>query len=176
MADVDHEAPPAKGMTIAEATVTEAPELAALHAAVAEDLTRRYGSGPWSYASSERAVRSAMRTSRVLVGRLDGAIVATLQLQTSKPWAIDRERFTPVGRALCLTGMAVHPAAQRRGIGRACLDEAARIAWAWPADAVRLDSYDAPAGAGEFYARCGWREVGKAVYRGTALRYFELVR
>ena len=75
MADVDHVAPPAKDLTIAEATVAEAPELAALHAAVAEDLTRRYGSGPWSYTSSERAVRSAMRTSRVLVGRLDGVLL-----------------------------------------------------------------------------------------------------
>src|ERR1035437_7340522 len=34
--------------------------------------------------------------------------------------------------------------------------EVERIAKAWPADAIRLDAYDAEAGAGPFYASCGW--------------------
>ena len=46
---------------------------------------------------------------------------------------------------------------------------------AWPADAIRLDAYDAPAGAGDFYAKCGFREVGRATYRGVPLVYFELL-
>jgi hypothetical protein len=49
------------------------------------------------------------------------------------------------------------------------------IARAWPADAVRLDAYDAPAGAGGFYARCGYRERGRVTYRGVPLIYFEHV-
>ena len=55
------------------------------------------------------------------------------------------------------------------------LDEAKEIARAWPGDAIRLDAYDAAAGAGEFYAKCGFREVGRATYRGTPLIYFELM-
>jgi hypothetical protein len=52
---------------------------------------------------------------------------------------------------------------------------AARIARDWPADAIRLDAYDAPAGAGGFYATCGYTEVGRVRYRGTPLIYYELL-
>ena len=69
--------------------------------------------------------------------------------------------------------MAVEPALQRTGIGRAMLDDAKRIAREWPGDAIRLDAYDTAAGAGEFYAKCGFREVGRAIYRGTPLIYYE---
>jgi ribosomal protein S18 acetylase RimI-like enzyme len=69
----------------------------------------------------------------------------------------------------------VHPAHQGRGIGRWCLDEAARIVRAHPGDAIFLDAYDAEAGAGGFYARCGFREVARVLYRGTPLVYYELM-
>jgi ribosomal protein S18 acetylase RimI-like enzyme len=71
--------------------------------------------------------------------------------------------------------MAVHPDRQRKGIGRSCLDEAVRIARDWPGDAIRLDAYDAETGAGEFYRKCGFREVGRTSYRNTPLIYFELL-
>ena len=64
---------------------------------------------------------------------------------------------------------------QRTGLGRAALEDALDVARAWPADAVRLDAYDAPAGAGGFYARCGFTERGRVVYRGNPLVYFERV-
>ena len=69
--------------------------------------------------------------------------------------------------------MAVHPRRQRRGIGRALMTEALRVARALPAGAIRLDAYDADAGAGEFYLRCGYRQAGKKTYRGVPLVYFE---
>jgi GNAT superfamily N-acetyltransferase len=69
--------------------------------------------------------------------------------------------------------MAVAPPLQRKGIGRRCLEHAQQVAIAWPADALRLDAYDAEAGAGAFYARCGFTEVGRASYRSTPLAYFE---
>jgi GNAT superfamily N-acetyltransferase len=74
---------------------------------------------------------------------------------------------------LYLLNMAVDVALQRRGIGRLLLDEAARVARAWPAQSICLDAYDAPAGAGEFYARCGYEERGRKVYRGVPLVYYE---
>jgi len=70
--------------------------------------------------------------------------------------------------------MAVDPSVQNKGVGRTCIAEAVQIGQAWPADSICLDAYDAPAGAGEFYRACGFREVGKAVYRGVPLIYFEL--
>ena len=53
--------------------------------------------------------------------------------------------------------------------------EARRVAGDFPADAIRLDAYDAPAGAGGFYAACGFRQVGQVTYRRTPLVYFELL-
>lgn len=55
---------------------------------------------------------------------------------------------------------------QGQGIGRRCLDEAVEYAKAWPADAIRLDACDAEAGAGEFYTKSGFHEVGRVAFRG----------
>jgi GNAT superfamily N-acetyltransferase len=160
-------------MTLVLATEADIPALAVLHAAVAEDLTRRYGRGHWSSSASERGVAYQMRLGHVFVERAGDAIQATLRLATRKPWAIDVAHFTPCARPLYLTDMAVAPAVQGQGFGRRALADAAALAVAWPADAIRLDAYDAEAGAGVFYARCGYREVGRASYRGTGLVYFE---
>jgi ribosomal protein S18 acetylase RimI-like enzyme len=92
-----------------------------------------------------------------------------------KPWAIDTSYFTTCNSPLYLLAMAVAPARQRQGIGKRCLEEALRVAKACPADAVRLDAYDANAGAGGFYARCGWAERGRVSYRGTPLVYYEVL-
>ena len=152
----------------------EAGILAALHSAVADDLTRRHGHGPWSGQTSERGVLFAMRTSKVFVARAGKEIVATLRLTTKKPWAIDTSYFSPCRRPLYLLAMAVTPSKQREGIGKWCLQQAVRLARKWPAEAIRLDAYDAQVGAGPFYARCGWAEVGRASYRNTPLIYYEL--
>jgi GNAT superfamily N-acetyltransferase len=152
-----------------------APELAALHTAVAADLSLRYGHGFWASAATEKGVLFSMRHSRVLVAKKGPKIVGTLRLATKKPWAIDVSYFTPVKKALYLTSMAVTPKMQRHGIGRVLLDEGVRQARAWPADAIRLDAFDANAGAGEFYAKCGFREVGRVIYRKNPLIYYELI-
>jgi len=55
------------------------------------------------------------------------------------------------------------------------LDDARALASAWPADAIRLDAYDAEAGAGPFYERCGFGERGRVVYKGNPLRYYDLL-
>jgi len=161
--------------TFRPAVITDAHSLAALHSTVAARLTTQYGQGPWSSKSSERGVLQAMRTCEVFAARLDNEIVGTLRLTTKKPWAIDIDYFTPVRQPLYLLAMAITPARQRQGLGKRCLEEAARIARGWPADSLRLDAYEDKAGAGGFYARCGWTEVGRASYRGTRLIYYELL-
>ena len=45
----------------------------------------------------------------------------------------------------------------------------------WPSEAIRLDAFDAEAGAGGFYARCGFTEVGRVTYRKAPLMYYELL-
>jgi GNAT superfamily N-acetyltransferase len=163
------------GFSLQPASARDAASLAVLHTEVADHLTGLHGDGPWSFGTSERGVLYAMRTSQVFVARLGTELVGTLRLATRKPWAIDTSYFSPCRRPLYLLAMAIVPDRQRQGIGAQCLQEVKRIAKAWPADAIRLDAYDAKAGAGGFYARCGWMETGRATYRGAPLVYYELV-
>lgn len=165
----------AKRLTLVPATADDARSLSALHTAVAAHLTQIHGQGPWSAESSEKRVLFAMRTSTVFVARKGAEIFATLRLTTKKPWAIDKRYFSKSRKPLYLLAMAVKPEMQRQGIGRQCLEEAARIAREWAADAIRLDAYDDNSGAGPFYARCGCKEVGRAVYRNAPLIYYELL-
>jgi GNAT superfamily N-acetyltransferase len=162
-------------LTFSLATPTDAPELAALHNAVSEELTRRHGQGPWTAHGTEKGVLFHMRHARVVIAKRGKTIVGTLNLQTKKPWAIDVSYFTPVKKALYLTGMAVTPEMQRKGVGKLLLKEVERHAQSFPAGAIRLDAFDADAGAGGFYAKCGYREVGRVIYRKSPLVYFELV-
>ena len=161
------------------ATNSDAAELAALHSSVAQHLTREFGQGFWSSSPSERVVLNNLRRPKfertILARASDGRIIAALRLATKKPWAIDTAYFSAVKRPLYLTGMAVHPDMQRKGIGGFLMKEAVVAAQAWPADAIRLDAFDAKAGASPFYVKCGFREVARVVYRKNPLVYLELV-
>ena len=147
--------------------------IASVRNAAAEHLTRIYGTGPWSSMVTERGVLSGMRTGQVVIARERGQVVGTLRLQRKKPWAIDVSYFTRVTHPLYLLDMAIRPDHQRQGVGRQLLEAAGEQARAWPADVIRLDAYDDPAGAGPFYAKCGYRETGRVSYRGVPLIYFE---
>jgi GNAT superfamily N-acetyltransferase len=161
--------------TLTRAGEDDVGAVVALRNAVADDLTAKHGIGHWSSQSTDRGIRADMKRSSIFLLRENDRAVATLQLQTKKPWAIDRQHFTPVVQPLYLLGMAVDPAHQRRGLGRRCIEDAVRICAEWPAHALCLDAYDADAGAGEFYRRCGFTEVGRATYRNTSRIYFELL-
>lgn len=165
---------PAPSTAISEATEADLAAIVALRTAVAEEATRRHGRGHWSSKASERGVARALAVSQTLVERDDaGTVVALLRLTTRKPWAIDAGLFTPVSRPLYLVDMIVRPDLQGRGRGRALLEAAKGAARERQAGAIRLDAYEGPVGAGEFYRRCGFREVGRAVYRSVPLVYFE---
>lgn len=162
-------------LLITTATDADAAAIASLRTSVAEHLTQQYGQGHWSSPVTEKSVLRGIKTSRVLVARNDTGIIATLRLATSKPWAIDLTYFGAVSRAVYLHDMAVIPNMQRQGIGRHFLHKVIPLVKASPSNAIRLDAYDADAGAGTFYAKCGFREVGRVIYRKTALIYFELI-
>jgi GNAT superfamily N-acetyltransferase len=160
---------------ITPASTDDAAAIAAVRVAAAERLTRDFGDGHWSAHTNEASVLRDIKASRVLVVRDRGEIAGTLTLQTKKPWSIDVASFTPCQKPLYLINMAVAPDRQRTGVGRALLAEALIVARAFPADALRLDAYDAPAGAGDFYRKCGYTHVGGKDYRGVPLLYFELM-
>lgn len=171
--DVDTPDDLARWTQVTVASESDAAEIVTVRSAAANRLTREFGKGHWSSCPTEKGVLRQIRSERVLVARSGDAITGTLVLATKKPWAIDVSYFTAVPKAIYLHSMAVAPEMQRQGIGRMLLDEARRVARAWPGQAIRLDAYDAAAGAGAFYSKCGFREVGRVVYRGTPLVYFE---
>lgn len=158
-----------------DATVEDVASIAGLQNAAAGALTAKFGQGHWSSLVTERGAERAQRHARVRVGGAERRLLTVLRLATRKPWAIDTSCFTPAKRPLYLTGMAVSVAHQGQGLGRLALDDARAVARAWPADAIRLDAYDAVAGAGDFYAHCGFTERGRITYKGDPLVYYELL-
>ena len=158
------------------ATANDAVQIATLLTETSQRLTSIYGKGHWSHQTTEKGVLLGMKgNSKVLVVKEDEVIVGTLRLTTKKPWAIDTAYFKKVDQPLYLVDMSVTPRLQSKGIGREMLVEVISLAKTWPAQAIRLDAYNAPAGAGEFYRKCGYNEVGRVVYKGTPLIYFELL-
>ena len=162
-------------LSVRQAVTADANAIAALRVAAAEDLTSRYGKGFWSSHATEKGVLHAIKHGRLLVAVSDGRIVGTLTLSTHKPWAIDVAYFTRVKTPIYLTSMAVAPALQKQGLGRAMLDAAVVAVRVWPGQAIRLDAFDADAGAGDFYAKGGYREMGRVVFRQVPLIYYELL-
>lgn len=163
-------------LSIREAIDADADEIAAVRRAAAADLTERFGKGLWSSDATEKGVLFAMKRGRVIIAVDAGAIIGTLTLSTRKPWAIDPAYFTKVKTPIYLTSMAIDPEAQRKGVGRALLADAEQRASTWregAGQAIRLDAFDADAGAGGFYAKCGYAERGRTVFRTAPLIYFE---
>lgn len=167
--------PVISAVTIASATAEDAAAVAAVRNTAAEQLTSEHGRGHWSGFISEQGVLRGIDASRVLVARAGAQVVGTLRLATKRPWAIDPNYYASSRRPLYLVDMAVAPGTQRQGVGRQLLDAAMRTARGWNADAIRLDAYDHAAGAGTFYEKCGFQEVGRVIYRGVPLIYYQLL-
>jgi GNAT superfamily N-acetyltransferase len=157
------------------ATPSDVDAVVSLRGAVARDLTDRHGRGHWSSVGTDKSVLRDIRTSHVILAWDDLLPVGTARLATKRPWAINPAYFTPAGKALYLTDMAVSPRRQGQGIGRRCLDQAKIVAVEQEATAIRLDAYEGPAGAGGFYAKCGFIERGRVSYRATRLIYYEML-
>jgi GNAT superfamily N-acetyltransferase len=160
-------------LKLERATAEDAAELTRMRVAVNDKLRADFGEGYWAGKSTERAALCDIRLVDVYVARFRGRIVASLALQRKKPWAIDRALLTPGRKTLFLTRMAVDPKYQRQGVGRHCLDEARRLAKEQEAESICLDAFDCAAGAGGFYAKCGFRELGRWVYRVNPLIVYE---
>ena len=161
-------------LTFRLAAPTDVSAVASLRVTTARDLTTRFGHGHWSNETTERSVLHELSISQVWLAFRGRSPIATFRLGTRKPWAIDVSYFTRCERPLYLTDMAVRPNAQRQGVGQRCVEEMIGIARRLTADCIRLDAYDADAGAAGFYAKCGFRETGRVTYRGTPLVYFEM--
>jgi ribosomal protein S18 acetylase RimI-like enzyme len=160
-------------LSISLATRRDVPALAALHASVAREMTREFGKGGWSEYPTVAGVRRQLGASRVLVARCAADVVGTVRLARAQPALFDAAAFTPVANAYYVLGLAVAPGTRRRGVGRALIESAKEATRAAPMDALWLDVYDHPAGAGSFYEKCGFRRVGKVSHNRTVLIGYE---
>jgi GNAT superfamily N-acetyltransferase len=151
------------------------PEAHALAVRGAERIARDFGPGHWSRASSLRAWKGHIGLKDVYLAEQGGRAVAVFKLRAKKPHWVPKKRFAePDARCLWLTDFYVDPDHLRRGIGRACMEEVRRIAAKAGCRWVRFDAYDAAAGAGAFYEKCGCVMVDRTALRGVKLLIFEL--
>src|SRR4051794_19828514 len=93
--------------SISVATVRDARTLTELRGRVAEDMTRRFGRGPWSSCPSRADVLRQLRASRVLIASRGTGVVGTVRLVRALPALVDAGHFTPVESALYVLGLAV---------------------------------------------------------------------
>ena len=162
------------GLSFDFAGQEDVPALLAFRLRVDNEQAHRFGKARWSTTINESSVARGLKTGRVLMAHQDGELIGAVRMETRKPWAIDLSYFTPACRAVYLHDVIVEPRLQRRGIGRALIEEVKSVARQWPVDAVRADAFDGASGAGPFYGKCGFRNVGSKVYRGVPLVYYEL--
>jgi GNAT superfamily N-acetyltransferase len=173
-------------LTITEATVSDVAEILELRLAVGARMQERFGNDRWAPPISERSVLRLFKGPRtrksdgatlikILVGRSRSRIVALTRMQTKKPWGFDLRYFTAGASAVYLGDVEVSPKCQGQGFGTQLMAAAVNHARAWPVDVVRTSAYDGAAGAGPFYARCGFHETGRVTYRNVPMIYFEKI-
>jgi ribosomal protein S18 acetylase RimI-like enzyme len=160
-------------VSILLATSADAAAIAEVISEAAHDLTDKHGQGHWSAIASQKGVLNGMSKAKVLVAKTGNTVVGTLRLTPSRPWVIDPAYFTPVPRPVYLVDMAVRPGYQRVGVGRALIEQAKVMAAALTGDSIRLDAYEGVAGAGGFYEKCGFSEMGHILYKTVPHIYFE---
>jgi GNAT superfamily N-acetyltransferase len=160
-------------VSIALATPEDAAAIANVISEAAYDLTAKHGHGHWSAIASAKGVLNGMSKAKVLVAKNGAEVIGSLRLTSSRPWVIDPAYFTPVPHPVYLVDMAVRPGYQRIGVGRALIEEAKKMAAALSGDSLRLDAHEGVAGAGGFYEKCGFTEMGHILYKTVPHIYFE---
>jgi len=119
-------------------------------------------------------IKKHVAEKAVFLVDLDATPVATFELHTNKPFWYSTDWFAePDAPAFYLLHMAVLPARQRQGIGRNIMREIEDMARGEGHRAVRFDAYDALAGAGAFYQKCGYELVHSGSFNGVPLEYYE---
>lgn len=158
---------------ISVAMPEDALALRALRAAVAKDMARQFGEGPWSEIPSHAQVRRQLRASSAILARQGEEVIGTVRLVSPLPGVFDFSAFTPATNPLYVLGLAVAPWCRGQGVGRQLMDAAKEMARARGSSALWLDAFDHEAGAGSFYLKCGFTRVSRTEGRGIPLIFFE---
>jgi ribosomal protein S18 acetylase RimI-like enzyme len=163
------------------ARLDDADDLVALIDAAAAALTAKLGPGYWSKRASLRRMREritdsdpAMIEKAWFVAEQGGVVVAVIALAT-RPFRSWKKQLwaRPDQPALGVFDLAVHPAAQRRGVGRALMRFAERTARTRGLPWVRLDAFAENPESNAFYRGIGYDERGEVSASGVALVLYE---
>ncbi|MDF3022928.1 MAG: GCN5-related N-acetyltransferase [Alphaproteobacteria bacterium] len=161
---------------IRRARLSEVLDIYKLRKDAADELTRKFGKGPWSKISLLNTVLHKLTDNTLFVVIDDGKLAGTFTLDVektdreSKPWF--KRQSAP---ACYLRNMSIDPKFQGKGLGRAALYEIENRAVKLRVRAVRLDAFVGPGGAAEFYRKCGYTFVHRGKLGKTDLEYFEKV-
>lgn len=112
------------------------------------------------------------------VAEIDGTIAGTVMyLRTQDPAYRNADWQIPYNSpVLTLHILAIHPAYQGRGVGRALMDYAETLAKERGALAVRLDTHEGNAPACRLYEKCGYSMRGLVdlgLYEKYGLRWYK---
>jgi GNAT superfamily N-acetyltransferase len=151
-------------------------QIAAVRDDSSGDLQRRFGEGHWcGITNPDRLKREIKKGRQLYLVSSAGEPVATFAIAESGPKFLRPDWFTePQSPAMYLTGLSVVCAGQGQGVGRWCMKfirkNVASRGFKW----LRFDAYDAPAGALDFYAKCGCAERQRFDFNGVALIAIEM--
>jgi GNAT superfamily N-acetyltransferase len=163
-------------VTIRKADTDDIKLVRIILAAVADDLTARFGCGHWSTVRSSGTLRKYIGNGALHVVEVGAVAVGSLKLTPRKIGFYQKSWFAvPQDAAAYLSDMAIDPAYQRRGLGRQSMEALERLAQHAGLKALRLDAYRGPAGAVPFYRKCGYAQVHEGEQNGVPLTYFEKV-
>jgi ribosomal protein S18 acetylase RimI-like enzyme len=129
---------------IRSATAEDAPALAAI-----DELTWTAGTSPAPYDPDRPFFGERTTPDDVLVAEVDGRVVGYLTLQQALP-------VPAHAHVLTVNGLAVHPSAAGKGVGRALVAEALRVAVARGARKVTLRVLGPNVAARRLYESCGF--------------------
>lgn len=163
-------------ITIRAAKHDDAETIHAIRTSAAEALTDAFGTGHWSHVATLRTLERHTVDRDLFVVENAGTAIATFELTSKKPGFYSKTWFAdPAAPAIYLFNMAVDKTSQRNGFGRKIMAEMEATAAADGKYALRLDAYDAPAGAGTFYEKCGYSLVHSGSFNRVALCYYEKI-
>jgi GNAT superfamily N-acetyltransferase len=153
------------------ATAEDAEAIASLRNAIADMLTFAHGKGPWTTHHTTAGALADLRTAKLYVVIKRDEVIASLKLSPKPPWSGAPVKIAAGSRPYFLSALLVAPEFHRRGYGRACVDEAAKLARRAKADTLITAIYDhAALEAHAFLTRTNFREIAHSESRGTGLR------
>jgi ribosomal protein S18 acetylase RimI-like enzyme len=157
--------------TVRDLKPDDAPRVLALLREVAQGLQKR-GSGQWAsfLDGGEDIVARRFREGSVILAERGGRDAGCMALQNRDGFW---DELGHDGAALWIHDLAVHPAFNRHGLGKALLDLAGNLARANAKSCLRLDVYDSNAKLIAYYARLGFHAGPAKPWNGMDIRLME---